>query len=318
MDAPWRPTASLATLRRRAALLESTRCFFAERGVLEVEVPVLQGGANFDPGITPLRVETPDGPRFLPTSPEHPLKRLVAAGAGPVWAMAPAFRAGERGQRHGPEFRMLEWYRPGWDDRQLQTEALTLLAHLTGLGERYEEHTYRSVFRDYVGFDPMTATDDIILQRVGDDRPAVSTADGALDRQAALDLLMGTVIEPRLGRGKWSVITGYPATTAAQARLRPDPDGYAMAARFEIYRNGLELANGYWELTDPQELIDRLRHQQYTKALPDLMPDQRFEAAMQAGLGECAGIAVGFDRVVMVALNLPDLAQTQAFGWLRA
>ena len=315
MTTAWTPTATLATLRRRAELVDRMRRFFAERRVLEVEVPVLQGGVNLDPGITPLRVETPDGPRFLPTSPEHPLKRLVASGSGPVWALAPAFRAGEKGQRHGPEFRMLEWYRPGWDDWRLLREVLDLLHALTGLGTTHEVLGYRKAFQTHVGLDPAVASDEDLRLALGDDAPAVTGPEGRIDRLAALDLLMGLRIEPRLGRGHWTIICDYPVHVAAQARLRMDEDDLPVAARFEIYRDGLELANGYWELTDAAELAQRLGEQERLKALPGLVRDQRFEAAMAAGLGDCAGVAVGFDRVVMLALGLGTIRETQAFAW---
>ncbi len=311
----WRPTASLETLHRRSELVNRTRRFFQERRVLEVDIPVLQGGCNLDPGIQPLRVETPDGPRFLPTSPEHPLKRLVAAGAGSVWSLGPAFRSGELGQRHGPEFRMLEWYRPGWDDWRLLREVLDLFHSLTGLGITHEVVGYRKAFVTHVGLDPATASDVDVANALGDDRQAVMDSTGTLDRLAALDLLMGTRVEPHLGRGHWTVICDYPPHVAAQARLRMDDDDLPAAARFEIYRDGLELANGYWELTDATELNQRLSEQLRAKEDGRLVRDHRFEAAMAAGLGDCAGVAVGFDRVMMLALGLPTVAATQAFAW---
>ena len=315
MNTPWRPTATFETLRRRAELVARTRQFFSERRVLEVDVPVLQGGCNLDPGITPLRVETPDGPRFLPTSPEHPLKRLVAAGSGPVWSLAPAFRAGERGQRHGPEFRMLEWYRPGWDDWRLLREVLDLLHALTGLGTTHDVLSYRRAFQIYAGLDPIDASDRELCEALGTDATAVLNAQGEPDRAAACDLLMGLKIEPQLGRGHWTVICDYPSHVAAQARLRMDENDAPVAARFEIYAQGIELANGYWELTDASELSQRLQEQFRQKDNAGLVRDRRFEAAMTAGLGDCAGVAVGFDRVVMLALGTASIADTQAFAW---
>jgi lysyl-tRNA synthetase class 2 len=312
--AEWRPLATFETLRRRNELLAKVRRFFAERGVLEVETPVLQGGCNLDPCIQPYRVETHDGPRFLPTSPEHPLKRLVAAGYGPVWTLAPAFRHGERGPRHMPEFRMLEWYRPGWDDWRLMQEVLELLNFLTGWGLRHEILGYRWAFRHHVGIDPAFVVDAQLEAMLGADWPATRG-----DRAAALDLLLATRVEPYLGRGKFSILTDYPAHLAAQAKLRMDEDDRPVAARFEIYREGIELANGYSELTDPAELGARLGEELARREpTSGLVRDARYEQAIAAGLGDCAGVAIGFDRLVMLALGLKEVGESMAFPWPRA
>ncbi len=304
----WRPRASLATLRARARMMQATRDFFRARGVLEVDVPVLQGGANLDHGVESFRVETAAGPQFLPTSPEHPLKRLVAAGSGPVWALSPAFRRGESGQRHRPEFRMLEWYRTGWDDGALSEECVQVLATLTGLAPKAERVSWREAFVRHAGLDPVTADDAALRVALGDHAGAPQ------GRDEALDLLLALRIEPALGCGHWTILTDYPATAAAQARVRVDAHGERVAARFEIYRNGLELANGYHELTDASELRARLEHERLLRSDADkLLHDERFAAAMQAGLGDCAGVAVGFDRVLMIALDLADIAETMAF-----
>jgi lysyl-tRNA synthetase class 2 len=310
-DALWPPGASLETLQGRARLVGRVRSFFAERGVLEVDVPVLQGGANLDPSISPLAVAVHDGRRWLPTSPEHPLKRLVAAGYGDVWALHPAFRRGEFSHRHQPEFRMLEWYRCGWDDARLLTETVALLVALTGFGGGVEVLTWRAALIRHAGIDPVCASDEDWRQRLGDEATAV-TIDGHLDHNLAADLVLANLVEPHLGRDGWTALTAYPARLAAQARIR---DG--VAARFELYRDGIELANGYHELGDGGELTARLTAEQAQRAdAPDL--DQRFLAAMDAGLPDCAGVAVGFDRVVMLALGLPAVSATMAFPWDRA
>ena len=308
-DHDWRPTAPVGVLRRRAELVERTRAFFRERGVLEVDTPVLQGGANLDHGVTPMRVEIAGGTRFLPTSPEHPLKRLVAAGAGDVWTLAPAFRAGERGQRHAPEFRMLEWYRVGWDDRRLASEVIALLSTLTGWSTEHDIITWRDAFRTHAGIDPLNADDTAIIACLGADAAVANN-----DRRIALDLLLTRDVEPRLGRGRWTVLTDYPADQCAQARIRPCSDGTAVAARFEIYRDGIELANGYHELLDGRALRERLEHELTARNSGEHL-DERFLAAMANGLPDCAGVAVGFDRVVMLALGLANVAATQAFSW---
>lgn len=311
--AEWRPSATAHTLQKRSELINRVRMFFLERAVLEVEVPVLQGGANLDPGVEPFTVVTPDGIRYLPTSPEHPLKRLVAAGYGAVWTLAPAFRANEKGKRHAPEFRMLEWYRPGWDDWKLLREVLALFDTLTGLGTTHEVLGYRDAFRRFVGIDPVHVTSDELAKLLGDQASVAQQANSTLDRSVAFDLLLTERIEPNLGKGHWTVLTDYPVHVAAQARLRADEDEQPVAARFEIYRDGIELANGYWELTDFGELAGRLEAEQ-AKRSEKIERDARFEAAMFYGLPECAGVAVGFDRLVMIALKLGSVSETQAFA----
>ncbi|HEX3134614.1 MAG TPA: EF-P lysine aminoacylase EpmA [Planctomycetota bacterium] len=305
----WRPTAPVGVLRRRAALVDRARTFFRERGVLEVDTPVLQGGANLDHGVTPMCLDVGGLSRFLPTSPEHPLKRLIAAGSGDVWTLAPAFRAGECGQRHAPEFRMLEWYRLGWDDRQLATEVLALLSTLTGWSDAHEVMTWRDAFRTHAGIDPLTAKDAALFARLGTDASVANN-----DRRIALDVLLTRDVEPQLGRGRWTVLTDYPADQCAQARIRQSTDGTAVAARFELYRDGIELANGYHELLDGRALRERLEQELATRNSGEQL-DVHFLAAMAEGLPDCAGVAVGFDRVVMLALGLPNVAATQAFAW---
>ncbi len=313
--AEWRPTASLPTLRRRAELMGRVRKFFAERNVLEVEVPVLQGGANIDPGVQPFTVKTPQGLRYLPTSPEHPMKRLVAAEYGPVWTIAPAFRSDEKGRKHAPEFRMLEWYRPGWDDWKLLREVLSLFDTVTGLGTTHEVLGYRKAFEQFVGIDPAKVSNADLTKVLGDQAKVAMLPNGTFDRTVAFDLLLTERIEPHLGKGHWTVMTDYPVQVAAQARLRADEDDRPVAARFEIYREGIELANGYWELTDASELAGRLETEQAKRTSVTLLErDVRFEAAMLHGLPECAGVAVGFDRLVMLALGLGTVSETQAFA----
>jgi lysyl-tRNA synthetase class 2 len=306
----WRPQAAPETLRARAVMLERTRAFFHARGVLEVDTPVLQGGANFDPGNHSLAVSCGSQQRFLPTSPEHPLKRLVAAGYGAVWTLAPAFRMLERSARHQPEFRMLEWYRPRWDDRQLLTEVLALLQALTGWSEPCEIITYRQAFRQWAGIDPSTCSSSALAQALGDEWEICQGS-----REVACDLLLASRIEPHLGMGRCTALVDYPPHLAAQAQLRRDDDGIEVAARFELYRQGIELANGYHELTDARELTARLSTLERTCDDATLSRDQRFEAAIASGFPPCAGVAVGFDRVLMLSLNLRDIAQTMAFPW---
>jgi len=267
-------------------MVERVRRFFAERSVLEVDTPLLQPGANLDHGVMPMRV----GDAYLPTSPEHALKRLVAAYRHDVWTLAPAFRAGERGQRHQPEFRMLEWYRLGWDDARLADETVEVLRLITALPGPAERLSWRDAWT-----------------RAGLDPDAVQ-AEGGFTRDERLDLLLSERVEPLLGRGLWTMLTDYPASGAAQARLRRDPAGRPVAARFEIYRDGIELANGYHECCDAAEL--RARHDAELPLHLGCAIDAQFHAMLSDGFPDCAGVALGFDRAVMLALGLPDIAST--------
>jgi len=306
----WRPSASLATLRARARLLEEARAFFHRRGVLEVDPPPLQGGANLDRGVDPVAVDLFDGRRYLATSPEHFLKRLLAAGYGDVWSCTPCVRDGEHGRLHAPCFSMLEWYRLDSDDHRLAEETIELLDRLTGLGTTHRVVPYRTAFLEALDLDPATATDDELHSALG------QAADAVTDRLERLDLLLATRVQPGFLADTWTVVTDWPADQAAQARLRGEP---AVAARFEIYRGAVEIANGYHECTDGEELTTRLRAEQAGRTGDrSVLRDERFETAMAAGLPDCSGVAVGFDRVVMLALGLPTVAEAQAFAWDRA
>ncbi len=314
MDPRWAPGADPTRLRERARLLQRTRAFFAARDVLEVEVPVLQSGANLDRGIDPFAVDTPQGRRYLATSPEHFLKRLVAAGYGDVWSLAPAFRCDEHGARHNPEFRMLEWYRVGWDDHALRSETVELLAALCDVDTTTEVLSYRQALQRHAGVDPLAdSTASLAAGLRADERSAC-----AGDRALVLDLLMARHVQPALPPDRWSVIVDFPADQAAQARLRHAADGSTVAARFEVYRGELELANGYHELDDRDELERRFTAE--CAARPDTAPalDTRYLAAMRSGLGPCAGVAVGFDRVCMLASGCADIDAVFAFSWQRA
>lgn len=315
MKEDWRPSASAETLRARARMLRDARAFFDARGLLEVEVPLLQGGANLDRGVEPVAVDHQGDRRWLITSPEHPLKRLLAAGYGDTWACCPCTRGGELGSRHAPCFTMIEWYRLGLDESALAAETVELLERLTGLGGPVRTITYREAFRRALDLDPAIADEDTL-------RDALDAGDRAAphDRTEVLDLLLSQRVQAGFDPESWTVVTAWPADQAAQARLRTVED-HPVAARFEVYRGSLELANGYHECVDAAELTARLEAERQAtdrSGMPPTTRDARFEAAMTHGLPDCAGVALGFDRAVMLACNLDDIAQTQAFSWNRA
>ncbi len=315
MQASWKPAAGLAALRRRAEVLARIRAFFAARDVLEVETPVLAAAGGTDVHLAPLHTHLADGCRlYLQTSPEFAMKRLLAAGSGPIYQLGRAFRDGEAGRRHNPEFTMLEWYRPGWDHHALMGEVDALLAEVldTPPGERL---TYREAFRRHAGLDPFTVTDAELRTRAA----GLGLEAEDVDRDGCLSLLLGAVVEPRLGRGRPTFVHDFPASQAALARIRAgDPP---LAERFEAYVEGVELANGYHELTDPAEQRRRFEAdlaERRRRGLPALPVDERLLAALEHGLPDCAGVALGVDRLVMLACGASCLAEVMAFPVDRA
>ncbi|ALM51742.1 EF-P lysine aminoacylase EpmA [Halomonas huangheensis] len=316
----WQPTATIDTLRQRARLMAVVRGFFAERDVLEVETPVLGQGGSTDIHLASLSCEalTPTGRQrlWLQTSPEFAMKRLLAAGSGPVYQIARSFRDGEVGRRHNIEFSMLEWYRPGWSLAQLLDETQELIRTLlaTDPGPTRQQ-SYRDLFIANLALDPFTVELEDLRQ--------LATLHGQLDMAAAarddcLDLLMSLVIEPKLGHSGLDVVVDYPATQAALARRHRDPrDGEWVASRFEIYLRGIELANGYDELTDATEQRQRFaadNADRRTLGLPEVDSDERLLAALEAGMPEGSGVALGLDRLIQLALGRERLEEVIAFA----
>jgi lysyl-tRNA synthetase class 2 len=328
MTDDWRPTATMQNLELRAGVLARIRAFFADRGVLEVETPLLASAPVTDLHLAAMsaryRGPASDGGRrlWLQTSPEFAMKRLLAAGSGPIYQLCKAFRDGERGSRHNPEFTILEWYRPGWDHHRLASEVVDLVSAVL-VGDADEElptaetMTYAEAFQRHVGVDPHTASIPELRDR------ASALIDGAPDladdRDGWLDLLFSHVIEPELGQVSPAVIHDYPASQAALARVRPENP--PVAERFELWVRGVELANGYHELTDPGEqrqrfeadLAARRRH-----GLPDVPIDKRLLAALEHGMPACAGVALGVDRLVMLAAGARRIDEIIAFPVDRA
>ena len=313
----WLPSASAEGLAARADLLRVLRRFFRDRGVMEVDTPLLSQGTVPDAGIDVFRLpgggDEPD--RYLQTSPESAMKRLLAAGSGDIFQICKAFRQGEAGRHHNPEFTMLEWYRVGWDHAALMREVAELLGTVLN-SDGWQVWPYRTLFIELLGVDPLdeqaslTTLTDLAQSRIG------SVPEG-LDRDAVLDLLMSHCIEP--GISHWGVvfITDFPPSQAAMARSISVSDA-AVAARFECYLHGQELANGYWEQIDADALSAQLqaentRRQQ--RGLPERPIDERLLAAHRHGLPECAGVALGVDRLLAVKLGVDNLGETISFGW---
>ena len=311
-SASWRPGADVATLRRRAALLQAIRDFFQRRGLLEVETPLLSAAAVTDPALHSLSaVDATAGERwYLQTSPEFAMKRLLAAGSGSIWQVARVVRGGERGRRHNPEFSMLEWYRTGWDHHRLMGEVAQLIASVAG-DRRPRIRTYAEVLSplgvDAHGDDP----ERLAAAAAGH---GLDVPDG-LDRDGLLDLLLSHLITPGLGRdGVVDFVHAFPVSQAALARLDPGPP--PTAERFECYLEGMELANGFHELADAGEQRRRFEadlavRRRHGLAEPPL--DECLLAALEHGLPDCAGVALGLDRLFMVALGRASIAEVMAF-----
>ncbi|WP_147652369.1 EF-P lysine aminoacylase EpmA [Vulcaniibacterium gelatinicum] len=320
----WQPTAGIDALRLRARLYALVRGFFAERGVLEVETPVLSRAGNTDPNIASFSLEfsgrTDGAPRtrWLRTSPEYPLKRLLAAGVGDCYELGRVFRDGEAGGRHNPEFTMLEWYRVGWDHRRLMDEAAELVQRALALVGRRAARTdtsFRALYRERLGLDPFTADEAALRAALGE----VRIAPEGLTRDDWLDLLMTHRLQPSFPSDQLLVVYDYPASQCALARIRPDDP--PVAERFELYLGPLELANGYHELADAAEQRARFERDRAVRAqrgqpVPPL--DEALLAALAHGLPGCAGVALGVDRLLMAMLGTDRIADVLAFDFSHA
>lgn len=321
------PAASWANLRVRAELLRRLREFFFERGFLEVETPLLSADVVVDRHLDPLSVTLFNDPRtpstgrqmWLQTSPEFGMKRMLAAGGPPaIYQITRALRGGEAGRLHNPEFTMVEWYRTG-DTMQLAIDLLSEVADvLFGCGPS-ERITFAEAFVRYAGIDPHRATIDELAAAASSRELAVPNSMRRDDRDGWIDLLLVELVEPHLGLARPVIVYDYPASQAALAVVRDDDP--PVAERFELYFRSIELANGYHELRDPAVLRDRIAEANRCRIAdgkPALPSESRLLDAMEAGLPPCAGVALGFDRVVMLACGATSLAEAIAFPIDRA
>lgn len=324
----FRPTAGWSNLRARAELLRGLREFFDSRGFLEVETPILSADTvvdrHLDPFCVPMAGDSsplplaPSPCHWLQTSPEFAMKRMVADGAGRIYQVARVFRLDEIGPLHNPEFTLIEWYQPGEGlDAGMQLTS-DLCGALLKRGEA-DRISYGEAFDRYVGVEPHCAdgrTLADVVKKLGIEAPASLSLD---DRDGWLDLLMVERIQPHLGVGRPTLLYDYPATQAALARVRAgDPP---VAERFELYVDGIELANGYHELLDPAELRARNRQvnaQRVADGKVALPEESRLLAAMDAGMPAAVGVALGFDRLAMLALGAKSIAEVVAFPFDRA
>jgi len=315
----WRPRADVGMARRRSSMLRSIRDWFDARGVLDIDVPSISLTAVSDPNIESIeaRPAVAGGrPAWLHTSPEYCMKRLLAAGFPDIYFLGKVFRDGEAGRRHQPEFTMIEWYRLGFGFEAIMADAETLLGHLLAdrvAGVEVGRLDYRGAFRCFLDLDPFDCPIGKLAECAGADA-SLRAALGA-NRDAWLDLLMTREIAPRFPTNGLTTLYHYPASQAALARLSPtDP---RIAERFEVFLGDVELANGYVELTDAAEQRRRFEADQALRrrsGLPVRPLDQRLLRAVDSGLPACAGVAAGFDRLLMLAAGATDIRDVFHFS----
>ncbi|RRS10102.1 elongation factor P--(R)-beta-lysine ligase [Pseudoalteromonas sp. J010] len=319
----WQPSASIETLRHRAAILAKIRQFFAAREVMEVETPSLSQASVTDPHLDTFhtRFVGPNHsqglPLYLQTSPEYAMKRLLAAGSGSIFQLGKAFRNEESGRHHNPEFTMLEYYQVGYDEFELMAELDELMQYLLDCPAS-ESISYQQAFITYLGLDPL-AISLSDLKKHAEQRGYGDIAAIENNPDTLLQLLFCMEIEPQIGQRVPCFVYNFPASQAALAKLNPKDN--RVAGRFELYYQNMELANGFNELTDAAEQRARFMQDNQLRAemgLDAVPVDERLLAALDAGIPDCAGVAVGVDRLVMLALNKTTISEVISFDVSRA
>lgn len=313
----YHPTMTLDMAYKRAKMLAAIRQFFADRGVLEVQTPVMSQAGNTDvfvPSVsTNLMVQDKRQTHYLHTSPEFAMKRLLASWQVPIYQICPVFRDNEVGSRHNSEFTMLEWYRPGFSLAQLGDELAELLAAVFGYRLIMNHYSYSQAFMDYVGIHPLKASCEVLSAIAAD--KGLAGIDLGNDHQGWLDLLFSHLVEPNLGHDLPTLITDYPPATAALAKIKLDKEGHEVACRFELYINGLEIANAYDELADAAALQARFEldnSEREARGLPRMPIDEHLLAASDQ-LPACSGIALGVDRLLMVMAGAKSIKEVLSF-----
>lgn len=321
--ARWQPSASVPNLLKRAAIMAEIRRFFSDRGVLEVETPCMSKSTVTDIHLFPFTTHFV-GPGhaqgvdlFLMTSPEYHMKRLLAAGCGPMYQLCRSFRNEEMGRHHNPEFTMLEWYRPHYDMYRLMNEVDDLLQQVLEC-DVADSLSYQQAFQRHLSLDPLSA-DKTQLREAAAKLDLSNVADNEEDRDMLLQLLFTFGVEPYIGKERPAFIYHFPASQAALAQI--SAEDHRVAERFEVYFRGMELANGFHELTDAREQQQRFEQDNRKRAARGLQQqpvDSHLLEALQAGLPDCSGVALGVDRLIMLALGVETIAEVIAFTVDRA
>ena len=306
----WRPTATIESLQHRARIYRQIRAFFEAREFLEVDTPLLSRTTNTDAQIDSMRVDSQGQALYLQTSPEFAMKRLLAAGSGSIYQICHAFREAEKGRRHHPEFTLLEWYRIGYDYHALMDQMEELIDVLSEQTNIFQRLPYRDILIEYTDVDIDRMQLPEVRTRACELVPGTDTS--KLDFDQCLDLLIGMVVSPRLEG--YVFVYDYPVSQAALARVsRTKP---MVAERFELFYNALELANGFSELIDANQQrrrFERDNSQRRARGLPVYPLDEQLLAALESGMPECAGVALGLDRLLMVLQGLDCIDQTLSF-----
>lgn len=313
----WQPSASLETLHLRAQILAQTRSFFADRNVLEVETPLLCHTSVTDPFIQSIPAQPiPNHNYFLQTSPEYAMKRLLAHGSGSIYQISKAFRQEEIGHLHNPEFTLLEWYQVGYDHHDLMNE-VDLFIQTILKTKPAQKVTYAQLFQEYLDLDPHLASLNVLESCAKKYISLHTSFKEHSDRDTLLHLLFTHCLEPQLNSNHAYFVYDFPATQAALARIQNTQP--KVASRFEVYFKGMELANGFHELNDAKE--QRYRFQQNNLArlklgLKEMMIDELFLSSLET-LPNCAGVALGLDRLIMIAAHCHMLSQVLSFDFSR-
>ncbi|BDR16859.1 elongation factor P--(R)-beta-lysine ligase [Vibrio diabolicus] len=318
MQTNWQPTASIDQLRQRATLIASIRQFFADRLVMEVDTPAMSHATVTDIHLHTFQTEFvgpgyADGSKlFFMTSPEFHMKRLLAAGSGCIYQINKAFRNEENGRYHNPEFTMLEWYRVGFDHHKLMDEMDDLLQLVLKCGAA-QRMTYQQAFIDVLGVCPLEGSM-TELKTAASKLGLSDIAEPEEDRDTLLQLLFSVGVEHKIGQDVPAFVYDFPASQAALAKI--NPQDHRVADRFEVYFKGIELANGFHELDNPKEQLARFEQDNAKRLDMGLKPqpiDYHLISALEAGLPDCAGVALGIDRLIMLALGCDHIDQVTAF-----
>lgn len=317
----WRSGIDSATLQQRSKIYRTIRRFFDDRGVVEVTTPVLGASGVSDLHIQSLSLVDDGQSWFLQSSPEYSMKRLLASGSGSIYQICPAFRAGELGSKHNTEFSMLEWYRVGFSLEELVAEVATLLQQTLDVNQvqtsKFRFTTYRELFTSRFDVNPHDAGIEtlrglIFAENLASDH--IDNIDDDATFNECLDLLFTRCIEP--GLDEPTFVLEFPAGQAALAKIVTNDHCDVVARRFELYWQGMELANGYDELTDPAELRQRFEKnntQRVARGLIEMAPDKKLLASMSE-LPDCAGVAIGLDRLVMLLCGKTSIDEVLTFS----
>lgn len=309
------PESRIQNLKDRACMLSKVRSFFSLKNILEVDTPILSHSAPIDEHIDIMSVNLQGSTGYLHSSPEYAMKRLLSLGIGDIFQLSHVFRLGEVGRFHNPEFTMIEWYRTSLSFEAFIEETVELVRLFIG-SYPYKYISYRNAFLKYAHIDYLNASVQDLLNCASSHGINLSSP-SSWDLDSLLQLLMGSVIEPNLGKEEITVLWDYPSSQAALAKTEQKGEE-KVAKRFELYFQGIELANGYLELTEAKEQKSRFLHSNEKRIMagkPSLPIDELFLSALEKGFPECCGVAVGFDRLLMLKQNAASLKEILPFSW---